>query len=417
MIFLGLRYLLSKPKQTVLMLLGIFFGTAAYVCISGFMLGFREYLVDQLVNNSAHIHIQAREDFLEESSLNVPFYKGLYQHVFWDPPPSGRKDSAMVDSPQGWYERLKADPRVVAYSPQLSASVVFANGKATAPASITGCDPVQQVKVTNIGDYIIEGKFSDIEAGGNRLVIGLELKKKLGVRLGQNVVVSAANGSTAPFKIVGVFSTGNKLTDIGSYGSIGDVQKINHTPNQVNEIAVKISDHMQAADIANTWAKIFPEKIQSWDQVNASFFDIFKIQDAIRFLSIGSIMVVAAFGIYNVLNMTVMQKRKDIAILKSMGFSTFEIVSLFFSQGFILGVTGASLGIAFGYSFCLFLQTLPFAGGPMGAGSGHLMISLNPKIYIQASTLALLSAMVASILPAYSAGKLTPIEIIRAGTE
>ena len=103
MISLALRYLLARRKQTILTFLGIFFGTVAFVAISGFMLGFREYLVEQLINNSAHVHIQAREDFLTEHSLDQDFYKKEYAHIFWDPPPSGRKDSAMVENPQNWY--------------------------------------------------------------------------------------------------------------------------------------------------------------------------------------------------------------------------------------------------------------------------------------------------------------------------
>src|SRR5687767_11667798 len=116
MIFLALRYLFARPRQTVLTLLGIFLGTAAYVAISGFMLGFREYLIDQLINNDAHIHIEAREEFLSDHSLDKAFYENKADHVFWNPAPSGRKDSDMVENPQQWYVRLDADPRVAAYT-------------------------------------------------------------------------------------------------------------------------------------------------------------------------------------------------------------------------------------------------------------------------------------------------------------
>jgi lipoprotein-releasing system permease protein len=95
--------------------------------------------------------------------------------------------------------------------------------------------------------------------------------------------------------------------------------------------------------LATAWANFGPEKVESWDQINANVFDVFRIQDAIRFLSIGAIMVVAGFGIYNVLNMMVIQKRRDIAILRSMGYSTREIISLFFTQGFLLGITGVAI--------------------------------------------------------------------------
>jgi lipoprotein-releasing system permease protein len=381
------------------------------------MLGFRGYLIDQLVNNNAHIHIQAREEYLTEHMLDESFYQKDYQHVFWVSPPSGRKDNAIVEKPQAWYQRLKADPRVVAFSPQLTAAVLFSKGNASAPATLIGCDPLQQVKVTTIGDYVTHGSFLDLAGGGNRIAIGSELAKKLGVGISQTVLVSLANSSPTPFKIAAIFQTNNKMLDSQSYGAIGDVQKVNKTPNKVNEIGVKIYDYTQAADLATSWSKISPEKIESWDQKNANLFSVFKIQDAVRFLSVGSVLIVASFGIYNVLNMTAMQKRKDIAILRSMGYSTGNVISLFFSQGLILGVSGAALGLTFGYLLCLYLQTIPFGGGPLGAGTGHLIISMKLDIYIQAATIALASASFASILPAHSAGKLTPIEIIRSGAE
>jgi lipoprotein-releasing system permease protein len=415
-IALALRYLVARRRQTTLTLLGIFFGAAAYVAISGFMLGFRYYLVDQLVNNSAHVHIQAREDFLTEHGLDDSFYGKAVRHVFWGTPPAGRKDSAIVENPQNWYRRLAADPRVAAYSPQLTANVIFSKGKATASAALIGCDPVQQVKVTTLGDYIVEGKWSDLAAGGNRIAIGEELRKKLGVYVSQNILVSSAHSAPTPFKVVAVFRTGSMLADLRAYGAITDVQRVNRTPNQVNEIAVRLHDHTQAAALATTWAAVSPEKVESWDQQNANLFSVFALQDAIRFLSIGAIMIVAGFGIYNVLNMTVVQKRRDIAILRSMGYSGTDIIWLFFSQGLILGLSGVALGLAFGYALCLYLETVPFGAGPMH-GPGHLIIAFNVSIYVQAALLAMAAALLASVLPARAAGKLAPIEIIRAGAE
>ena len=416
MIALAIKYLLSRRRQTLLMLLGIFFGTAAYVTISGIMLGFREYLIDQLVNNSAYIHIEAREDFLSDHSLDQAFFDNKAGHVFWDPPPSGRKDSAKVEKPQGWYRRLQSDPRVVAYSPQLTAGVVISNGKSSAPASLIGCDPLQQTKVTTIGTFMIEGQFADLAVGGNRIVIGNELQQKLGVRLYQTVLVSLGGLAPNPFKVVGIFKTGNKLSDAQAYSSISDVQKVNQTPNQVNEIAVKLLDYKEAATIATDWSRLSNEKVESWDQKNASIFDIFKIQDAVRLLSVGAIMLVAGFGIYNVLNMTVVQKRKDVAILRSMGFNRQDIIVLFLSQGLLLGILGTGIGLSSGFFICRYLQTLAFSGGPMGS-AGHLMVSFDPKLYMQAAALALSATSIASILPAFSASRLTPIEVIRSGTE
>ncbi len=417
MIQLAFRYLLARPRQTLLMILGFFFGTAAFVLLSGMMLGFRHYLVYQLVNNDAHVHIQAREEFLTDDSLNRSFFGPLADLVVWDVPPSGRKDSAMVENPEAWYERLRVDPRVEAFTPRLSASVIFSKGKATAPASLVGCDPILQMKVTTIGDYMAEGKFEDIAAGGNRIVIGEQLKKRLGVSLSQNVLVSSAQGPPAPFKVVGVFSTGSHSFDARAYGTLADVQAVNRTPNEVNEIAVRLKDFTLSKAMSNTWSQMSSEKIESWDQKNANIFSLFRIQDAIRYLSIGSIMIVAGFGMYNVLNISVVQKRKDIAILRSMGYTAGDVVRVFLIQGLVLGAAGTAAGLGFGYAFSFYLETIQIGDMPMGMGVNHLIVSRAPSIYLQSASLALFSAVIASILPASEAGKLTPIQIIRSTVE
>lgn len=417
MFFLAIRYLLSKKKQTFFTFLGIFFGTLAFVLISGFMLGFREYIIDQLVNNDAHIHIEAREEFLSQHSLDKSL-QFKWQHVFWVQPPSGRKDSALIESPQSWYYRLNQDPRVFAYSPQLTAGVVFSVGKTNISSSLIGCDPYAQIKVSTISKYVIEGKFEDLATGGNRIAIGEQLQQRLGLHLYQNVLVSLSNRAAVPFKVVAVYKFGNDRTDSQAYSSLEDAQKVNNTPNQVNDIVVKLKDFNQASSMANTWSRFGLEKVESWDQINKSIFNVFAIQDFIRFLSTGSIILVAGFGIFNVLNMTVMQKRKDVAILRSMGYTDGDIIKVFFLQGFIVGFIGTLAGLITGYLFCKYASTMPAIHGPIdSSGGGTMAISFNPSIYIQASFLSMLSAIISSIQPALTASKLTPIEIIRAGAE
>ena len=417
MIFLSLRFLAARPRQTLLMLLGIFFGTAAFVLISGIMLGFRTYLVNQLIDNTGHVHIQAREEFLSDRSLDRAFFGDAIARVFWEVAPSGRKDSAMVENPQAWYRRLDRDPRVVAYSPQLTAAVIFSKGRTTVSATLVGCNADQQVRVTTIGDYVSAGRFADLAVGGGRLAIGDELRKKLGVRLEQEISVSLpAADAPVPFKIGAIFKTGNRMFDNQAFGALADVQKVNRTPNRINEIVVRLTDHAQSAAMATSWSELSSEKVESWDQQNAYIFDVFRIQDTVRFSSIGSVMVVAAFGIYNVLVMTVMQKRRDIAILKSMGFSTGDVIELFLSQGLLLGLAGTALGLGFGYETTFLLEKIRLSTGPMG-DAGHLLVARAPAIYGQAALMAFGAATIASLLPARAAGKLPPIEIIRASAE
>ena len=236
MIRLAIKYLFARKRQSLFTLMGIFLGAAGYVIISGFFVGFQNYIVQQLVNNSAHIFIQARQDYLEPHSLDKSFFGTLIDHVFWASIPAGKEDYARIEKPQSWYERLEADPRVEAFSAQMSVAALFSKAKASVSVTLTGCLPEHQAKVNTIVSDMVEGKFSEIGAGGNRLVVGRELMKQLGAKVSQNVNVSIGNSPPIPFKIVGVFDSGNKMTDLHAYGALADVQKANHALNQVNEI-------------------------------------------------------------------------------------------------------------------------------------------------------------------------------------
>ena len=415
MIFLAVRYLLERKRQTLLTLLGVFFGTMAFVSVSVFFLVFQGYMVQQLVNNSAQVHIEARQDYLSDHDLDTDFFGNHLGHAFWSPPPAGVKGYLGVQNPQSWYKRLSADPRVVAFSPTMSAAALFNLGKISVAATLIGCDPKQQARVTTIADYMVAGKFADISVGGNRIILGDELMKRLGAGMQQTVLLSVGTREAVPFKVVGRFSTGSRGVDLQAYGALADVQKVNFTPNQVNEIGVRLQDYNDSDILARTWSRFGPERVESWSDLNKNIKSIFSIQTALRFSMIMTILIVAGFGIYNILNMTVNQKRQDIAILRALGYDTFDIVILFFSQGVIVGICGTALGLVCGYAFCRYLQTISFMQVSPSNPQGHLHIALSPLIYVEAAAFALLSTSIASIFPARAAGKFTPIEIIRQG--
>ena len=413
MLFLAFRHLRARKSQTILTLMGIILGTMAFVVISGMMLGFREYLIAQLLDNDAHIHISAREDVLEPHTLDTSFFpKAGYVH--WIIPPSGNKNSPKIQNPTGWYQLLVSDPRVVAFSPQFTTQIILSKGGISVSSRLIGVEAEKQSQVTNLANHMTVGKFTDIAGGGNRLILGEDLLKKLGSRVGDTLMVSNGTQAPIPFKVSGSFSVGMKNIDEGTvYGAINDAQAISLRPSHINEISVKITDVNQAAEIASGWSKLSQELVQSWDQVNANFFSVFKIQDAVRYMMTGSILIVAGFSIYNILNMVITQKRQEIAILRSMGYEQNDIVVLFLVQGIILGIVGGSLGVLIGYFACKGLSKVPFAGGTMGRGSGTMMVSFNPKIYLSGVILSVLASIVASWLPARVAGKMTPIDIIR----
>lgn len=413
MMFLSLKHLFSRKKQSLLILLGIVIGTAAYVAISGMMLGFQTKLMDQLVNNDAHIRISAREELLTAAALDS-FSETT--HVFWAIPPSGRKDSAKIEYPIGWFNKLDADPDVVAFAPQVNLNVIFNRAQVTQSGRLIGADPEKQEKISKIEQYMIAGKFKDIGNSGNHLVIGKQLLEKIGARLSETILISSGKGAPQPFKVVGIFETGSRNIDEGTaFSSLSDTQKLRGTPSEITDIAVKILDPSKAEEKAVHWRSSTNEKILAWQESNASILSVFKTQDIVRNSMTISIIIVASFGIYNILSILVAQKKRDIAILRSMGFTPADIIKLFFNQGLILGITGGIIGLILGIIICWLIGKISITPGRIGSSSGKMIVSYDYFIYVKAFAIALCATLFSSILPARAAGKLEPMDIIRSG--
>jgi lipoprotein-releasing system permease protein len=413
MMFLSIRQLKARKKQSLLILLGITIGSAAYVAISGMMLGFQSYMLEQLVNNEAHIRISSREEIL--TADDMASYPEA-SHVFWQIPPSGRKDSTRIEYPLGWFKKLDADHDVVAYSPQVVTQVIFTQNKITKVGRVIGSQYERQLKVTNIENYMKSGSFKDIGNSGNRLIMGTKLMELLGTRLQETIMVSTGNTTPQIFKIVGTFETGIKTIDEGtSFISLTDAQKLRGTSSEITDIAVKIFDPDLAGVKAASWKNTSRDKVLSWQESSAAILSVFKTQDIVRNSMTISIILVAGFGIFNILSILVNQKQRDIAILRSMGYSPKDIIILFFNQGMLLGFLGGAIGLILGFIICKIMAQIQVVPGRMSGPGNYMIISFSILIYLKAFGIAIVTAIISSIIPAMSGGKLEPMEIIRSG--
>ncbi len=414
MIFLSLKHLTARKKQTLLILLGIVLGTTAYVAISGMMLGFQDYIIDRLINNEAHVRISAREEIITRKDIEELFYKKNI-HSFWKVPPSGRRDSLSIENPKLWFDKFDKSNDIYAYSPQLTAQVIFKRGDTEITGKVIGSKPSQEIRVSNISNYMEPGqKFSDLGDTGNRIILGAGLLGRLGARVSESVIVSTGAGRSSPFKIIGSFNLGIAAIDnTQAFASLIDIQKLQGVANRISGIGVKLIDVNKAQGLSEFWREFSRDKVESWEEANSATLSVFTIQNITRNFMTISIVVVAAFGIYNILSILVTQKKKEIAILRALGFESFQILEIFLYQGLILGIIGGIIGVCLGYGVCLFMSTLSVGSGRMMGSTGKMLVSFETPIYLKAFSIAFISALVSSIIPAYGASKLTPIGIIR----
>jgi lipoprotein-releasing system permease protein len=410
MMFLAMRHLLSRRRQTFFIFFGIVLGSLTYVVIAAMQLGFQEYMIAQLIENEGHIKIKAHEFEKDEAQLKSAFYPSGSVEVDWAVPPYGKMDESHIQDPRGWLQRLSLDPEVAAYAEQLSMQVISSRGGARATANLVGISPDRQLLVSRLDDYMDEGSIKNIGYTGNRVVVGSGLLDTLGARLDDTIFLASGTQAPRPFRVVGSITLGIKqLDDALLYGALSDVQQLNKTPGRISQIAVRLHDVAEAQATAARWNQYSRDEVQSWDQANASYMQVFRIQDLFRYFVTIGVMLVASFGIYNVLSIIVNQKRREVAILRSLGYEQRDILWLFLLQGILLGVAGAFIGLFMGYGVCRYLSSMRFDMlGPRG-----LTISYSIGIYAQGFLMATLSSMLASFIPAYSASRMTPIDIIR----
>jgi lipoprotein-releasing system permease protein len=407
MLYLAIRHLVNRPQQTILTFVGLILGAAGYIVFSGLQLGYHDYVVDRLVNVDAYVRVSPRDSLITPETFKNIFFPGAA--VRWIRPPSGRIYNSYLSNVQGWFDRLKAEPGVVAYSPQLIREVIFANGKFSYPVRLVGINPSTQKKVTNMERDIKEGTLESIAQGDSLILIGEDLMKRLGAYPQGNVNVVNPDGTVYPVKIVSVYRTGIKEIDYRfAYSSVSTVQKITQSPGEISSIVVRLTDAGTAADVATEWQRLTSDKVESWDQSKEDIRVTLKTQAIVRNATTFVIMLIIAFGIYNILNMVVNQKKREIAILRSLGYSQRETIFLFLVQGVILGLGGGLFGMLVGGVACNYIEQIK-----IGVGAGHMPMSWNPVIYLKAFTIVLVSSIIASFLPARNAGRLSPIEIIR----
>jgi lipoprotein-releasing system permease protein len=411
MLFLAFKQLRARPRQTILTFIAIVLGSTAYVVFSGLMLGFQDKILDSLINTDAHVKISPRDDLITgETFRDVFFTEGGLQ---WAVHPSGKTDSTKLGRAQLWFQRLEQDPRVAAYAPQLSRQVIFVRGRFSVPGNLIGIVPSKQKRVTNIDQNVTEGKMDDLSRGGALVIVGGELLRKLGGRVGDTIRIVSPNGQSSPVRVIGTFRAGNRMIEGAlCYASIETTQAVTASQGQVSVIGIKLKELSQSEPVAQEWASLSNDKVESWEKANESLLTVFFTQDLVRNITTLTIILVVSFGIYNILNMVVNQKKREIAILRSMGYSSRDIEVLFLYQGVLLGFVGAGLGLGIGYLICVYLSTIELPGN-IATGLNHLLISFKPIIYVRAFAISSGSSLLASFFPARAAGKLAPIEVIR----
>lgn len=405
-------HLLTKMKSTVTASLGVTFGIGAYITLVSFMTGLNGMLDDLVLNQTPHIHMynEIAPSAKQPISLYDKFEGGL--NVVHSIKP--KQNQLKIHNALPILHYLNENENVKGATPQLRSQIFYLSGSSELGGNLVGVDIMEEVRLSNIQDNIVEGSPEALKNNENGILLGSGLAKKMSLGVGNRVQISTVKGTVFPLKIIGIYQSGiAEIDNVQSFANLKTVQRIQGEPeNYITDINIKLYDLKEAEPMALQLEKQFNIKATDINEANAQFETGTNIRNIITYAVSITLLIVAGFGIYNILNMLIYEKMKDIAILKATGFSGKDVQLIFMSQAMLIGVAGGMVGLIIGFFLSRIIDNIPFETEALPTIS-TFPVNYNPWYYVIGIVFALISTFIAGYLPSNKARKIDPVRIIR----
>ena len=409
--FIAIRYFLSHKRQSVVCIAGVTISVTMFLSMTSMMDGLTDKFITETVESSGHITIkdEPRETrtLILEQAYTDPNAMLVIEGV------KPRETVKKIQNAAGLLAMLDRMPGVVSAAPVVNGNAIATYGTKTINVVIMGVEPERQTQVTTIGENVIAGDFSRLRSVSDGVILGRGVADVLGAELDDTVLLSSAEGGRTISRVVGIFQTGVTPLDYSrAYMLLNSAQTLLDKKNVVNEIVIRTDDYRQAEPLAAQIEGIAGYRTEPWQEASANFLKIFRIQTIITYIITAALLIVAAFGVLNILIMAVLERVNDIAILKSFGLSRRDISVIYLFQGLVIGLIGATTGLVCGKLSIEGLRRVPVPMEGLVKTEGLLMTE-NAHQYYLAFFSALLIVLFASVYPARRAAKYDPVEVIR----
>jgi lipoprotein-releasing system permease protein len=403
-------HLMSKPKQTIVAMMGVTFGIGMFIAMVSLMTGLNNFTEQLTMTSSPDIHIY--HDVTETRPSIIEQVNGGGFNVIHHQKP--KNETSKVRNALQISELIRKDPRVRGVAPSITSQVFFNYGPVQLSGSILGVDILEEDKLFGLREKMKSGRIEDLKSNHDGVIMGSGLARKLNAKVGDRVVMTTPQGYTMTLKVVGVFQMGIGTVDnIRSYANISTVQTILQQDHfYITDINIKLHDINLAKTLAPEFYRMYGYKSEDWETANATFLTGSIIRNILTYSVSITLLIVAGFGIYNILNMTIVNKMKDIAILKAMGFAGNDVKLIFMIQALVIGFIGSVMGLMIGFALSKLIAQAPFDGGDF-ISIDRLPVNFDPKYYLIGIAFGVLTTAFAGYMPSRKASKIDPIEILR----
>ncbi|MEY4866948.1 MAG: hypothetical protein RLY64_1202 [Bacteroidota bacterium] len=404
--------LLARSKQTLVAAIGVAFSVAFFVSLLGFMEGLNTLLDGLVLNRTPHIRLynDIRPSDNQPIALDSTL-KNYHHFIHSIKLANARKEIYQVET---IFKRLKNDSRVLGVAPKLSAQVFYNLGNIELNGVVNGVEVAQESKLFKFQDYVFGGNAFDLENRSNSIILGQGIADKMQAKKGDLIQVTTIHGEQFSLKVVGFFQSGLvELDKVQSYVSLATCQKLlGESSTYMTDIQIKLYDMDKAPELAKEYAALFKIDAEDIQTANAQFETGSSARTIISF-SVGIVLlIVAGFGIYNILNMMIYEKMDTIAILKATGFSGADVKKIFIAISLSIGLGGALLGALLGLLFSVVIDHIPFNSAAVPMVDTY-PVDYGIQYYAIAVIFAVATTYFAGWFPSRKASVVDPVEIIR----
>jgi lipoprotein-releasing system permease protein len=406
----SISLLLARWKQTLVAAVGVTFSIAMFITLLGFMNGLNDLLDGLILNRTAHIRLYHDINVSKNQPIDLlsPNTSNFVNSV---KPKNQRLE--LYNSAQ-IMQAIKQDARVLGVAPKINAQVFYNVGTIDLTGVINGIDPVEENRLFMFSDYVTRGNYLDLKNIPNSIILGKGVADKMAANIGDVVQVTTSKGERLQLKVVGFFQSGlQDLDKVQSYCSISTTQKLlGVSSNYITDVQVKLKDILQAPAMAKEYQRYYETDAIDIQQANSQFETGSSVRSIISYAVGVTLLIVAGFGIYNILNMMIYEKMDSIAIMKAIGFSGKDVNLIFIFIALSIGFFGGILGLLVGFGMSNIIDNIPFNTESLPTVKTY-PINYNPSFYIIGAIFSLVTTYFAGYFPSRKASKIDPVIIIR----
>lgn len=410
--YIARKHISSRLKQSVIASLGVTFGIGMFITLSTFMTGLNGLLDSLTMDRTPHIHLYKEVGPSAQQPVNLS--KTYENDLLVINSIKPKRQQNRIAAASSIIRNIRTYPEVKGVSPQVASQIFYSAGATDLNGMVSGIDVAEEQRLFPFQDYVVEGSLGALERDDNAIILGYGVARNLSTGIGGRVQLVSPSGNRLSLKIAGLYRSGiAEIDDSQSFVNIGTARRLlGESSGYVTAINVKLYDISNALPLAQQFTKLFNIKAVDIGTANADFDTGTSIRNLITYVVSITLLLVAGFGIYNILNMFIREKMNDIAILKATGFSGKEVKTIFMIQAMAIGIFGGVSGLLLGYGLSVLIDNTPFEIASLPAITTY-PINFDPLYFIIGFVFALVASFFAGYLPANKAMKMDPVDVLR----